>query len=46
MSSNDTTLSYTSEFVRVNNYRSKYGLQHGALGHTEQQDIKGKSTFA
>ena len=30
-----------SQFVKVNHYRSKYGLQHGALAHTEQQAIKG-----
>ena len=26
---------------KVNHYRSMYGLQHGALAHTEQQAIKG-----
>ena len=23
-----------SQFIKVNHYRSKYGLQHGALAHT------------
>ena len=26
-----------SQFVKVNHYRSKYGLLHRALAHTEQQ---------
>ena len=26
---------------KVNNSRSKYGLQQGALAHTKQQTIKG-----
>ena len=26
-----------SWFVKVNQYRSKYGLQHGALAHNKQQ---------
>ena len=30
-----------SQFVQVNHYRSKYGLQHGALAQIEQQDITG-----
>ena len=30
-----------SQFLKVNHYRSKYGLQHGALDHIEQQAIKG-----
>ena len=30
-----------SQFVKVNHHRSKYGFQHGALAHTEQQAIKG-----
>ena len=29
-----------SQFIKVNHYRSKYGLQHGALAHTEQQAMK------
>ena len=28
-----------SLFVKVNHHRPKYGLQHGALAHTEQQTI-------
>ncbi len=32
---------FKSEFVKVNRYRSKYGLQHGVLAHTKQQAIKG-----
>ena len=39
MSANETTLK--SQLVETNHYRSKYGVQHGALAHTEQQDIKG-----
>ena len=30
-----------SQYIKVNPYRSKNGLQHGALAHTEQQAIKG-----
>ena len=30
-----------SQFIKVNHYRSRYGLQHGALAQTEQQAIKG-----
>ena len=30
-----------SQFIKVNNYRSKYGLQHIAFAHTEQQTLKG-----
>ena len=30
-----------SQFVTVNHYKSKYGLQQGALAHTEQQAMKG-----
>ena len=30
-----------SQFIKVNHFRSKYGLQHGALAHNEQQAIKG-----
>ena len=40
MSANETTLSSKSQFVKVNHYWSKYGFQHGALAHTEQQAIK------
>ena len=29
-----------SQFVKVNYYRSMYGLQHGAFAHTKQQAIK------
>ena len=29
------------QFIKVNNYRSIYGLQHEDLAHTEQQAIKG-----
>ena len=37
----DNSLS-KSQFIKVNNYRWKYGLQsQGALAHTEQQALKG-----
>ena len=36
----DNSLS-KSQFIKVNDYRSKYGLQHGTLAHTKQQAIKG-----
>ena len=26
---------YKSQFIKVNHYMSKYGLQHGALAHTD-----------
>ena len=29
------------QFVKVNHYKSKYGLQHETLAHTEQQAIQG-----
>ena len=32
-----------SQFIKVDHYTSKYGLQHGVLAHTEQQVIKGSS---
>ena len=39
MSAIDTTL---HPFIKKEyNNRSKYGLQHGALSHTDQQAIKG-----
>ena len=41
MSANETTLHPNNQFIKVNHYRSMYGLQHGALAHTEQQAIKG-----
>ena len=28
------------QFIKVNHYSSMYGLQHGALAHTEQKAIK------
>ena len=34
-----------SQFIKVNRYRSKYGLQHEALGHTQQQAIKGPKNY-
>ena len=34
-----------SQFIKVNHYRSKYGLQHGALAHTKQQAIKDPKTL-
>ena len=34
-----------SQFVKINYYRSKYGLQQAALAHTEQQAIKGPQNF-
>ena len=40
MSANETTLHPSHNVLKVNNYRSKYGHQHGALAHTEQQAIK------
>ena len=40
MNVNETTLSSKSQFVKLKHYRSKYGFQHGALAHTEQQAIK------
>ena len=41
MSANETTLHPNTNLKKVNHYRSIYGLQHGALAHTEQQAIKG-----
>ena len=41
VSANETTLHPNNNFKKVNHYRSMYGLQHGALVHTEQQAIKG-----
>ena len=38
---NETTLHLSHNVWKVNNYKSKYGLKHRALGHTEQQAIKG-----
>ena len=29
-----------SQFIKLNHYRSKYGLQHGALAPTEHQIMK------
>ena len=40
MSANETTLHPDNNFLKVKHYRSRYGLQHGALAHTEQQAIK------
>ena len=40
MSANETTLHPNNTLKKVNHYRSMYGLQHGALAHTEQQAIK------
>ena len=34
-----------SQFIKVNHYRSKYGLLYGALAHTEQQAIKGSKNY-
>ena len=34
-----------SQFIKVNHYRSRYGLQHGALAHTEQKAIKGPTNY-
>ena len=34
-------LSIQVTILKVNHYRSRYGLQHGAYAHTEQQAIKG-----
>ena len=34
-----------SQFVKVNPYSSKYGLQQRAMAHTEQQDIKGTKNY-
>ena len=42
MSANEITLTFKSQIVKVNHYRSNDGLQHWALAHTEQQDIKCK----
>ena len=41
VSANETTLHPNNNFKKVNHNRSMYGLQHGALAHTEQQSIKG-----
>ena len=41
VSANETTLHPNNNLKKVNHYRSMYGLQHGALVHTEQQAIKG-----
>ena len=41
MSANQTTLHPNNNVIKVKQYRSMYGLQHGALAHTEQQSIKG-----
>ena len=40
MSANETTLQSFQNVQKVNNYRSKYGLQHGAFAHTKQQAVK------
>ena len=45
MSANETTF-HPSQFYKFYNikgkhYRSRNGLQHGALAHTEQQAMKG-----
>ena len=46
MSANETTLHASHNLKKVNHYRPKYGRQHEALAHTEQQAIKGpKITF-
>ena len=34
-----------SQSVKVYHYRSKYGLQHGALAQNEQQAIKGPKIY-
>ena len=37
MSANETTLHQSHNLkIKVNRYRSKYGLQHGTLAHTKQ----------
>ena len=36
MSANETTLNPNNNLKKVNHYRLMYGLQHGALAHTEQ----------
>ena len=41
VSANETTLHPNNNLKKVNHYRLMYGLQHGALAHTEQQAIKG-----
>ena len=41
VSANEKTLHPNNNLKKVNHYRSMYGLQHGALAHTEQQAIKG-----
>ena len=41
MSANEITLNPNNNLKYVNHYRSMYGLQHGALAHTEQYAIKG-----
>ena len=41
MRANETTL---HPFIKVNHYRSKYGLQHGAFTHNEQHAIKGPTS--
>ena len=41
MSANETTPHPSQSFINVNKYRSKYGLQHGAMTNTKQQAIKG-----
>ena len=41
VSANETTLDPNNNFKKVKHYRSMYGLQHGALAHTEQHAIKG-----
>ena len=34
-----------SQFIKVNHYRLKYGLQHRALAHTAQQGIKSPKSY-
>ena len=39
MSANKATLNPSHHVLKVNNYGSKYSIQHGALAHTEHQSI-------
>ena len=41
VNANETNLHLNNNFKLVNPYRSRYGLQHGVLVHTEQQAITG-----
>ena len=40
MCASETTGNCKSQFIKVNHYRSKLGLQHGAFAHTAQQAIE------